>query len=135
MLTAMSARFRRRGRRAGIRGVTLVELVCTSAVIVIMAAVAVPVVATIERRHKELALRNSLRLLRTAIDDYRRIVGENPALNSGANPDVRADCEGYPCELEILVTGVDTREAKERKIKFLRRIPLAPLKGKRERGV
>jgi general secretion pathway protein G len=136
----LAAFWRRRiGRRftgsGGETGVSLVELVCVSTIIVVMATVAIPVVGTIQRRHKELALRNSLRLLRTAIDDYRRVVGENPALNSGTNPDVRPECEGYPCELEILVSGVDTREAKERKIKFLRRIPVDPFTGKREWGV
>lgn len=119
--------------KIGARGVSLVELVCVSAILVILAGVAFPVVATIQRRHKELELRQALRTIRTAIDDYRRVVGENPALASGLT--VNAQCEGYPCELEDLVNGIDTGEVKERKLKFLRRIPVDPMTGTTEWGM
>ena len=118
------------------RGVSLVELVAVSTIIVVLATIAVPVVSTIQRRHKELALRHSLRILRTAIDDYKRFIGENAALNSGVNPNIRPECEGYPCELEDLTKGIDLGlSAKQRKIRFLRRIPVDPMTGKREWGL
>ena len=117
----------------GQRGVSLVELVCVSTILVVLATMAVPVVATVQRRHKELELRQSLRTMRQAIDDYKRLVGDNPALQGGTI--LKHECEGYPCELEDLVTGVDLGLAKEIKIKFLRRIPIDPLTGDREWGL
>ena len=120
-------------RRLDERGVTLVELVAVSTIIVILATVAIPVVATMERKHKELELKQALREIRSAIDDYRRIIGDNPALAN--NPNIKPECEGYPCELEDLVNGIDTGQVKELKLKFLRRIPVDPMTGKREWGM
>jgi general secretion pathway protein G len=124
-----------KARIFGQKGVSLVELVAVSTIIVLLAALAVPVVSTIQRRHKELELRRALRVMRTAIDDYKRVfdVGINPQMAGNLN--VRQECEGYPCELEDLVNGVDLGDVKERKVKFLRRVPLDPMTGKREWGL
>src|SRR5262245_6990600 len=114
--------------RAGHRrvlGVTLIELVCTTAIVAILAMVAIPVVSTTVRKQKELELHRSLRLLRTAIDDYKRTVGENPQLQTF----MKTGSDGYPPDLETLVEGLDTGELKQRKIKFLRRIPVDPMTG------
>ncbi len=111
------------------KGVTLIELVVTTAIVAILALVAVPVVRTTVRKQKELELRRSLRLLRTAIDDYKRIVGENAQLQT-AQSLIKANTDGYPADLETLVKGLDTGELKERKLKFLRRIPVDPMTGK-----
>jgi len=135
VLRRLAGGVRRRpgGRTIGERGVSLVELVAVSTILVVLASVALPVISTIQRRHKELALRHSLRILRTALDDYKRVIGENPGM--AANPNLKPECEGYPCELEDLVEGIDLGEAKERKLKFLRRIPIDPMTGKREWGM
>ena len=115
------------------RGLTMIEMIAVSTIIVILATVAVPVIATMQRKHKEIELRQALREVRSAIDDYRRIIGDNPALQN--NPHIRPECEGYPCELEDLVNGIDTGQVKELKLKFLRRIPVDPMTGKREWGM
>jgi general secretion pathway protein G len=115
-----------RGARGGSRGLTLTELVVTTAIIAVMATVAVPVVSTMVKKQKEVELRKSLRLIRRAIDDYRRVVGENPQVNAFA----KTGTDGYPPELDELVKGHDTGELKQRKIKFLRRIPKDPMTGK-----
>ena len=107
------------------RGVTLIELVCTTAIVAILAMVAIPVVKTTIRKQKELELRRDLRLLRGAIDDYKRMVGDNPSLQAF----MKTGSDGYPPELDTLVTGLDTGELKQRKIKFLRRIPIDPMTG------
>jgi general secretion pathway protein G len=117
---------RLRARRRRVFGVTLIELVCTTAIVAILAMVAIPVVSTTVRKQKELELRRSLRLLRTAIDDYKRTVGDNPQLQTF----MKTGSDGYPPDLETLVEGLDTGELKQRKIKFLRRIPLDPMTGK-----
>lgn len=117
---------RGRARRRGARGVTLIELVCTTAIVAILAMVAIPVVQTTVRKQKELELRKALRVLRTAIDDYKRTVGDNPQLQTF----MKTGSDGYPPDLDTLVNGLDTGELKERKIKFLRRIPIDPMTGK-----
>ena len=70
---------RRLGRREGgwaARGVTLVELVCVTAIVLVLAGVALPVASTAVKRHRELELRRALREIR---------------------PDVRVLlCSGYP---------------------------------------
>jgi general secretion pathway protein G len=116
---------RARARRRRVLGVTLIELVCTTAIVAILAMVAIPVVKTTLRKQKELELRRDLRILRGAIDDYKRMVGDNPQLQTF----MKTGSDGYPPDLETLVTGLDTGELKQRKIKFLRRIPIDPMTG------
>lgn len=108
------------------RGVTLIELVCTTAIVAILAMVAIPVVKTTVRKQKEIELRRDLRTLRGAIDEYKRLVGDNPSLQAF----MKTGSDGYPPDLDTLVTGLDTGELKQRKIKFLRRIPVDPMTGK-----
>lgn len=107
------------------RGLTLIELVVTTAIIAVLATVAVPIVTTSVRHQKELELHRALRTIRAAIDDYRRLVGETPQLKTFE----KTGSEGYPPDLETLVKGKDTGELKQRKIKFLRRMPVDPMTG------
>src|SRR5262249_42612594 len=91
-------------RRRRILGVTLIELVCTTAIVAILAMVAIPVVKTTIKKQKELELRRDLRLLRGAIDDYKRMVGDNAQLQTF----MKTGSDGYPPDLDTLVTGMDT---------------------------
>ena len=115
-----------RSKQPPARGLTLIELVCATTIVAVLAMAAVPVVQTTVRKQKELELRRALRTIRTAIDDYKRIVGENAQLQTFQ----KTGAEGYPPDLETLVKGFDTGELKERKLKFLRRIPLDPMTGR-----
>ena len=54
------------------RGVTLIELLITLAIIFILASVAQPITRIAGKRVKELELKADLRALRTAIDDFKR---------------------------------------------------------------
>jgi general secretion pathway protein G len=108
------------------RGLTLVELIATAAILSILATAAVPVARTLVRRHKELELRRALREIRTAIDafqaDTERFPGMKQKLN-GVNE------EGYPEKLEQLYEGFDIGDAKGTKLKYLRRLPRDPMTG------
>ncbi len=112
---------RRAGRRSGETGLTLVELLVTLAVILILVSVIVPSANFAVKREKELTLRRNLRMMRRAIDEYKKFC------DAGAIQKEGVDSECYPPELEILVEGVERVGALGQKMKFLRRIPLDPM--------
>lgn len=74
----------RRGRRRDERGLTLIELVVTLAILGILAAAAVPMANVAVKRSRELELRRDLRAMRRAIDDFHRsYVASGGALSQG----------------------------------------------------
>jgi general secretion pathway protein G len=119
-------------RRIAERGVTLVELVAVSAILLVLASITLPVANTAVKRQKELELRRSLREVREALDrfqsDAQRYPGIRTLLLSVSNE------EGYPEELAWLVEGVDPGDAADVRLKYLRRLPVDPITGKREWG-
>lgn len=119
---------RKRPRRADERGFSLIELTATMFLIGLMVGIALPVVHTMERRAKELELRQHLREMRRALDSYNSLILRFPAAKEDATD---AD---WPEDLEVLVEGVDLGQAKEIKVKLLRRIPVDPLTGEQEWG-
>jgi general secretion pathway protein G len=106
----------------------MVELAVVAAMIAILAAMAVPVARYSLRRQKELDLRYQLRLMREAIDQYKRLS------DSGLIP-LKIGGEGYPPELEELVKGVTLVGQLDKKQRFLRRIPIDPMTSKAEWGL
>lgn len=113
-------------RRTG--GFTLAEMVMVAAVLAILAAVTLPVAKYASKRSKELDLRQQLREMRSAIDEYKRYS------DAGLIP-VDLNTEGYPKKLEILVDGVDVVGQINKKVKFLRRVPVDPMTGEDEWGM
>jgi general secretion pathway protein G len=109
-------------------GFTLAEMVMVAAVLAILAAVTLPIAKYTSKRSKELDLRQHLREMRLAIDEYKRYS------DAGLIP-VDLNTEGYPKKLEILVEGVDVVGQINKKAKFLRRIPVDPMTGKDEWGM
>lgn len=122
------AAFSLRLRRAGDAGYTLTELVMVAAVLVILATAALPVVKFTNKRFKEAELRSALRSMRFAIDEYKRYS------DAGLLP-VDLGTEGYPKDLETLVEGVDLVGQVDKKVRFLRRIPVDPMTGDTEWGL
>ena len=113
--------------RRGQEGFTLAELVMVAALIAVLSAMALPGAKFTVKRRKEAELRLSLRLMRNAIDEYKRLSdqGQIPITVGG---------EGYPETLEVLVEGVDL-VGQETKRKFLRRIPFDPMTDEQEWGL
>ncbi|MBN2371131.1 MAG: type II secretion system protein [Vicinamibacteria bacterium] len=107
------------------------EMLATVAILAIVASVILPVAKTSHKRLKEGELRHALREIRTAIDLYHNAVLAK--LIGGM--DVKLGSEGYPPNLETLVEGVNRVGAIDRKIKFLRRIPVDPMTGTTEWGL
>ena len=54
------------------RGVSLVELIVTLSILSILAALILPSAQLMSKRSKEIELRRSLRVIRNAIDDYKK---------------------------------------------------------------
>ena len=101
-------------------GFSLIELIITVTVIAILTGLAFPLAQNSIRRQSEVELRRALREIRVAIDKYKE------ASDLGLIQ-VVVGTEGYPENLEILVDGVSQIGAVERKIKFLRNIPVDPM--------
>jgi general secretion pathway protein G len=114
---------------SGERGVTFVEVIAVTAIVLILAAMAVPVGQTMVKRQKEIELRQALRQIREALDRFQK----DSTLHEGVRRSLNAtNEEGYPEELEVLVEGVDTGDAAGTKLKYLRRLPLDPMTGGEE---
>ena len=120
----MSVTFRIRARRQRERGLTLVELIVTVAILSVLASAALPVARFEYKRQKERELRQDLWMMRDAIDKYK------DAADRGAFQ-IKLDSQGYPPDLDTLVNGV---EVQGKKLKFLRKIPVDPMTGKADWG-
>jgi general secretion pathway protein G len=107
------------------RGLTLVELIVTVAILTVLASAAAPMVLIQVKREKERVLRRDLWELRDAIDHYKDLA-DRGALQ------IKAESNGYPPDLETLVNGVDVQG---KKVRFLRRIPVDPMTGNAEWGL
>ena len=112
-------------RKKGERGLTLVELIVTVAILAILAAGAAPIARYKVKREKERELKYDLWTMRDAIDKYK------DAADKGAFQ-TKVDSQNYPPDLETLVTGVDVQG---KKVRFLRHIPIDPMTGKEEWGL
>lgn len=92
----------------------------TMAILAILATAIMPLTQITYKRSKEIEFRRNLRIIRNALDEYKRLSDEGKIQK-------KAMASGYPEDLEILVTGVDLQGPIPFKQKFLRRIPKDPL--------
>lgn len=114
--------------RSRARGYSLVELVVVVTLILILTAMIVPVARFNWTRMKEMELKEALRTMRSAIDEYKRLSDQ------GLIP-VELDTEGYPKELEKLVEGVELVGQVKKVRKFLRKVPVDPMTGEATWGL
>jgi general secretion pathway protein G len=109
----------------GERGLTLVELIVTCAILSILAGAAFPVARFEVKRQNERILRYDLWMMRDAIDAYKDAADKHAF-------QTKVDSQNYPPDLDTLVTGV---EVQGKKVRFLRHIPVDPTTGKAEWGM
>src|SRR5262245_36774078 len=109
------------------RGFTLIELMMSVMIISILVGLAVPLARNSIKREKEIELRAALREMRTAIDKFKDASDRGFIM-------VKVDTEGYPEKLQDLVDGVQMVGAVDKKLKFLRRIPVDPMTKSAEWG-
>jgi general secretion pathway protein G len=110
------------------RGLTLIELIATVAIVSILSLSALPLAKISIKREKEMMLRRSLREMREAIDRYKDFADRGFI-------EVKFGSDGYPADLETLAKGVPQLNAVDKKLRFLRRVPIDPMTGKAEWGL
>jgi general secretion pathway protein G len=136
-------------------GFTLIELVITITVLTIMTMGIIPLVKLSVKRQKEQQLRDALREIRTAIDDFHRDTVNMPGVQQVSYVDPRSKVvisdatifgvdnpDRYPPDLETLVNGVNVvqrmaavipgQQLSTKKKVYLRSIPIDPITGKAE---
>ncbi|RMF47958.1 MAG: prepilin-type N-terminal cleavage/methylation domain-containing protein [Deltaproteobacteria bacterium] len=107
----------------GRAGLTLIELVVAMAILAVLAAAVLPMAEVTVKRTKEIELRRSLRLIRTAIDAYK--ADHDEAVKQKKILAV-VDDSGYPESLEVLLEPNDWGGLFPYKKRYLRRIPRDP---------
>jgi general secretion pathway protein G len=105
---------------------TLLELIIACTVLLILASAAEPLVRITIVRSREAELHRCLREIRNAVDHYKDMA-DAMAFRT------ELTSNGYPPDLQTLVDGVTI--AGNKKVRFLRRIPVDPMTGKREWGM
>lgn len=129
MLPDVSIRKRGRRQRIGSQaGLTLLELILTCSILLILSTAALPIARYAVVREKEATLRHNLDEIRDAIDRYKDAADHNQIR-------VEMGSEGYPPNLQILVDGVPLGTNGDRKIHFLRKIPVDPMTGQAAWGL
>jgi general secretion pathway protein G len=118
----------RRGHFSSQSGLTLLELIIASAILLVLASSALPVFRFTVIRSKEYELRRDLREMRNAINLYKDAADMNQV-------QVKVGSEGYPPDLETLVKGVSFSGDLTKKRRFLRKIPIDPMTGRAEWGM
>ncbi len=113
------------------RGVTYLELIAVATILMILASAILPMGRVAVQRQREIELRRELRTMRRGIDQYKLAVEQGQV----GGTDVKLGSEGYPEDLETLVKGVKRVGTVDRKLKFLRRIPVDPMTGTAEWGL
>lgn len=107
----------------GQRGLTLIEMVITLAILSILATAVLPMAEMTVKRTREMELRRSLRVIRTALDEYKADY-DRAALEKKITTAINET--GYPESLDALIEGDDWGGLYAYKRKYLRRIPRDP---------
>ena len=115
-------------------GFSLTELLVAAAILVVLAGAILPLTKIAVQREKEIELHRGLRVIREAIDAYKKMADEKKI-------EAEDSADGYPPTLEALVKGVKvksegkTKKGEEKLMKFLRRVPPDPMTGSTEWGL
>ena len=109
-------------------GMTLLELILACAILMILSSAALPIAKFTIVHKKEELLRYDLRQMKDAIDRYKDLADSNKIR-------VEVGSEGYPPDLDTLVKGVKLGAGDDKKIRFLRRIPVDPMTGQADWGL
>src|SRR5467141_4191494 len=119
---------RNHGQTHSQRGMSLLELIIACTILMILSSAALPIARYTIVHKKEEMLHYELRQMKDAIDRYKDLADSNEIR-------VEVGSEGYPPDLETLVKGVKLGAGDDKKIRFLRRIPVDPMTGQSDWGL
>jgi len=122
-------------------GVTLLELLVTITIIMIVASVAMPISKMVNKRTREIELRQELRMIRAAIDLFKLEWNREGDLPIGTLCSKnKLTCKevsgvtGYPKSLEVLLnvelTGDQASVKGNTRRRYLRKLPVDPMTNK-----
>jgi general secretion pathway protein G len=111
-------------------GMTLLELIIATTILLILSSAALPIARFTIVREREKELRHDLRDMRNAIDRYKDY-SDRGMLRT------EVGSEGYPPDLDTLVKGVALGGggANGKNVRFLRRVPVDPMTGQADWGM
>ena len=107
---------------------TLLELIMACFILAILSSAAIPIARFKIIHEKEKILHQELRDMRDAIDRYK-------GYSDKSQIRVAVGSEGYPPDLETLVNGVTIGAGNDKKVRFLRKIPVDPMTGRADWGL
>ena len=97
-------------------------------ILAILSSAAIPIARFKIIHEKEKILHQELRDMRDAIDRYK-------GYSDKSQIRVAVGSEGYPPDLETLVNGVTIGAGNDKKVRFLRKIPVDPMTGRADWGL
>lgn len=109
-------------------GMTLLELIIACSILLVLSSMALPVFKYTVIRQKEAELRYDLRTMNDAIDRYKDLADQHKFRTEVGS-------ENYPPDLDTLVKGVQLGAGDNKKLRFLRKIPIDPMTGKADWGL
>ena len=129
MLRAFRLQKRIRQRRLSSKtGMTLLELIIACSILLVLSSMALPIFRYTAQREKETELRNDLRTMRDAIDYYKELADQHKFRTSVGS-------QNYPPDLDTLVKGVQLGATGDKRLRFLRSVPIDPMTGKADWGL
>lgn len=109
-------------------GMTLLELIVSCAILMLLSSMALPLFRYAVIREKEGELRYDLRTMKDAIDRYKELADQHKF-----RTEVGSD--NYPPDLDTLVRGVQLGAGNDKKLRFMRKVPIDPMTGKADWGL
>jgi general secretion pathway protein G len=118
-----------RGRHlSSVAGMTLLELIIACSILLILSSMALPIFRYTVIREKESELRYDLRTMKDAIDRYKELADQHKF-----RTEVGSD--NYPPDLDTLVKGVQLGAGDDKRLRFLRKVPVDPMTGRADWGL
>src|SRR5580692_6007461 len=118
----------RQGRLSPNAGMTLLELIIACSILMVLSSMALPVFRYTVIRQKESELRYDLRSMKDAIDRYKDLADQHKFRTEVGS-------ENYPPDLDTLVKGVQLGPGDDKKLRFLRKVPVDPMTGRADWGL
>src|SRR5579859_702645 len=123
-----SSRRHCRGHLSPSAGMTILELIIACSILLVLSSMALPVFRYTVVRQKESELRYDLRTMKDAIDRYKDLADQHKFRTEVGS-------ENYPPDLDTLVKGVQLGAGDDKRLRFLRKIPVDPMTGQADWGL